>query len=101
MGEGAIVPRPPPPGYATGYTQQIVELFPQENSASSCINLSSSSLCNFHMGFYPKILSPQNISSPKQSSYNHYPDKMKFHGKPFIYQPKGLKTEQTLPIWSR
>ena len=29
-----------------------------------------------------------------------YPDKMEFQGKPFIYQPKGLKTEQTLPIWS-
>ena len=27
-------------------------------------------------------------------------DKMEFQSKPLIYQPKGLKTEQTLPIGS-
>ena len=29
-----------------------------------------------------------------------YPDKMEFQGKPFIYQPKDLKTEQTSPVRS-
>ena len=29
-----------------------------------------------------------------------YPDKMEFQGKPFIHQLKGLKTGQTLSIWS-
>ena len=36
----------------------------------------------------------------KKAVWNSYPDKTEFQGKPFIYQPKGLKTEQTLPIWS-
>ena len=42
-------------------------LFPQEHSFAtlSCINSSSSSLCNSHMGFYLQILSPQNFNYSK------------------------------------
>ena len=36
-------------------------------SALSCINLSSSSLCDPHMGFYLQILSPQYFNSPRQN----------------------------------
>ena len=75
-------------------------LFSQENSIAtlSCINSSTPSLCDFHMGFYLQVLSPQNFYSPKQTRQNYYPNKMDFHGKPFIYQSKGLETEQTLPL---
>ena len=71
-------------------------LFPQENSfaALSCINFSSSPICNFYIGFYVQIISPQNVLLQNKAVRIGCPDKMEFHGKRFIYQPKGLKTEQ-------
>ena len=67
----------------------------------------------YHALIYPHLLYAIPICGSTYKSYLHkisilqnkafginYPDKMEFHGKPFIYQPKGLKPEQTLPIWS-
>ena len=67
----------------------------------------------YHALIYPHLLYAIPIWGSTYKSYLHkismlqnkvvrigYPDKMKFRGKPFIYQLKSLKTEQTLPIWS-
>ena len=67
----------------------------------------------YHALIYPHLLYAISIWGSTYKSHLHkisilqnkavrigYPDKMQFQGKPFMYQPKGLKTEQTLPIWS-
>ena len=67
----------------------------------------------YHALIYPHLLYAIPIRGSTCKSYLHkisilqnkavriaYPDKTEFQCKPFIYQPKGLKTEQTLPIWS-
>ena len=67
----------------------------------------------YHTLIYPHLLYANPIWGSTYKSYLHKisilqnkavgidnPDKVEFQGKPFIYQPKRLKTEQTLPKWS-
>ena len=49
----------------------------------------------------PYEVQPTNLSILQNKAVGiGYPGKMEFQGKPFIYQPKSHKTEQTLLIWS-
>ena len=67
----------------------------------------------YHALIYPHLLRAIPIWGSTCKSYLHktsilqneavrigYLEKMEFQGKPFTYQPKGLKTEQTLPVRS-
>ena len=79
----------------------------------NCYFLKKKFLQLYHALIYPHLLYIIPIWGSTYKSYPHkililqnkavrigYQDKMEFERKPFMYQPKGLKTEQTLPIWS-
>ena len=73
-------------------------LFPYENSivTLSCINLSSPSLCDSHMGLLPSNL--HKIAILQNKAIKIITRRNEFQCKPHMNQPTGLETEQASPI---